>query len=160
MAKKAAKSAKDKRDGASGPVMVIPHVVLNSMAYKTLSGRAVKLLFDMAQQYNVSNNGQLLASWRYMSEKRGWTSADALNKAKVELLSHDLISQTVQGRLPNKASWYGITWVALDDSKVVLDIATQSWPRCAYINWLPSKDEKQRKAPSQKLPHPVRTPDT
>ena len=86
-------------------------------AYISLSSRAVKLLYDVAMQYNTYNNGALLASWRYMNEKRGWTSADQLAKAKAELIEKALIVQTVQGLLPNKASWYGITWLALDNIK-------------------------------------------
>jgi len=140
------KQIKQKRDGGSGAVLVVPHVVLNSLAYMTLSGTAVKLLYDIAMQYNLRNNGALLASWRYMNEKRGWTSSDALNKAKNELLEHDLISMTVQGRLPNKASWFGLTWQALDAIKG-LEIAVQSWPRGCYVRWKPRSDAKPKRRP-------------
>ncbi len=137
---------KRKRDGGGGPVMVVPHCVLNSAAYMSLSGTAVKLLWDIAMQYNMHNNGALLASWRYMSEKRGWTSADTLSKAKAELLEHDLLEQTVQGRLPNKASWYGVTWLALDTIKG-LEISAQSWPRGAYATWKRKGDPKPKRRP-------------
>ena len=139
-------TAKEKRDGGGGAVMVIPHCVLNSEAYRTLSGRAAKLLFDIAMQYNKNNNGQLLASWRHMSEKRGWTSSDALNKAKAELIDHDLIVQTVQGQLPNRASWYGLTWLALDNVKA-LEIPPQAWPRGAYARWKPDIAKKEKRSP-------------
>lgn len=143
-------SIKQKRDGANGAVMVVPHCVLNSLAYMTLSGRAVKLLWDIAMQYNTHNNGTLLASWRYMSEKRGWTSSDALDKAKAELLQHELIVQTVQGRLPNKASWYGLTWLALDNIDG-LEISAQAWPRGAYAHWKQKEDTlPKRKPPMRK----------
>jgi hypothetical protein len=85
-------------------------------------------------QYNTYNNGALLASWRYMSEKRGWTSADQLAKAKAELIEKLLVVQTVQGLLPNKASWYGLTWLALDNIKG-LEITPQNWPRGSYARW-------------------------
>lgn len=146
--KKRSLTIRQKRDGSGGAVMVIPHCVLNSPAYMSLSGRAVKLLWDIAMQYNTSNNGMLLASWRYMSEKRGWTSSDALNKAKKELVEHDLLVETVQGRLPNKASWYGLTWLALDSIKG-LEIAIQSWPRGAYARWKPKDNLKTKRMPPQ-----------
>jgi hypothetical protein len=146
MAKPTLKQAKQKRDGANGAVLLVPHVVLNSAAYMTLSGQAIKLLYDVAMQYNTYNNGALLASWRHMSERRGWTSADALNKAKAELIEHQLLEQTVQGHLPNKASWYGLTWYALDDIKG-LDISAQSWPRGAYAHWKPSAERKMKRKP-------------
>lgn len=149
-------SAKQKRDGAGGAVMVIPHCVLDSPAYLTLSGNAVRLLFDIASQYNTRNNGALLASFRHMSEKRGWTSADALNKARKELVEHLLIYQTVQGRLPNKASWYGITWAALDAIDG-LDISAQAWPRGAYRHWMPPGKTPKRAPPEKKST--VRIPD-
>ena len=154
MPKSSLKEIKQKRDGSSGAIMVIPHIVLNCDAYKTLPALAKVLLFDIAMQYNTSNNGALLASWRYMSEKRGWTSSDLLNKAKKELIEHCLIEQTVQGRLPNKASWYGLTWCALDTIKG-LEIAVQSWPRGAYARWKPIGDVKsKRKPPIKKTSSP------
>lgn len=146
MSKPTLKQIKQKRDGANGAVLVLPHCVLNSTAYTTLSGRAVKLLFDISMQYNTGNNGALLASWRYMSEKRGWTSADALGKAKAELIEHDLIMQTVQGLRPNKASWYGLTWCALDNIKG-LEISVQSWPRGAYAYWKPPAEPIKKRRP-------------
>ena len=134
MAKTSLKELKHKRDGGGGAVLIVPHVVLNSAAYLTLSGRAIKLLYDLTMQYNTYNNGALLASWRYMSEKRGWTSADQLAKAKAELIEKLLVVQTVQGLLPNKASWYGLTWLALDNIKG-LEITPNNWPRGAYARW-------------------------
>jgi hypothetical protein len=134
MAKSSIKHIKQKRDGAGGAVLIMPHCVLNSQAYLTLSGRAIKLLYDLAMQYNTYNNGALLASWRYMSKKRGWTSADQLAKAKAELIDKSLIVQTVQGLLPNKASWYGLTWLALDNIKE-LEITANNWPRGSYARW-------------------------
>jgi len=159
MAKTSLKEIKQKRDGNGGAVLIVPHCVLNSPAYLSLSGRAIKLLYDVAMQYNTYNNGALLASWRYMSEKRGWTSSDALSKAKVELLERELIVQTVQGQLPNKASWYGITWLALDNIKG-LEISAAHWPRGIYSRWQPTTPQPKRKAPANIKSCLVRTSDT
>lgn len=141
MGKPSAKEIKQKRDGANGAILVIPHVVLNCPAYLSLSGRAIKLLCDIAMQYNTHNNGTFLASFRHMNEKRGWTSADQLAKAKAELITKGFLVQTVQGLLPNKASWYGITWWALDNIKG-LEIRSQDWPRGAYMHWQNQSHEK------------------
>ncbi|MFZ2163413.1 MAG: hypothetical protein WAW02_14470 [Sideroxyarcus sp.] len=143
-------AAKQKRDGVYGAILLVPHVVLNTAAYLTLSGRATKLLYDIAMQYNLRNNGTLLASWRYMKKNRGWTSKDLLNKALKELVEHDLICQTVQGRMPNKASWYGLTWLALDTNRD-MEISTQSWPRGSYALWKqPAEAKRKRKPPLRK----------
>lgn len=146
MSKLTRKQIKQKRDGGDGPILVIPHVVLNSKAYKTLSGNAVKLLNDVSMQYNTHNNGALLASFRHMSEERGWTSADALAKAKKELIERELIIQTVQGQRPNKASWYGCGWWALDELRG-LEISANDWPRGAYARWVPPPKTTKRKPP-------------
>lgn len=79
----------------------------------------------------------MLCSWRYMSEKRGWKSPDTLNRARQELIDRGLIVQTVQGRMPNKASWYAIGWCALDNLDG-LDIKPQGFPRGAYRHWNPA----------------------
>jgi hypothetical protein len=50
----------------SGSFLAIPHAVLESDAYRTLSAHAVKLLFDLAAQYRGKNNGDLSATWRIM----------------------------------------------------------------------------------------------
>lgn len=133
-----------KRDGGSGAVVVIPHCVLDSAAYLALSGRAIKLLFDLAHQYNLKNNGALLASFNYMATKRGWTSADQLTKAKRELVEHALIVETVKGHRPNKASWFALTWLALDPIDG-LEVSTQAFPRGAYRFWSPLQEKSARK---------------
>jgi len=146
MRKLTSKQVREKRD--SGPVVVIPHCVLNSEAYITLSSNAIRLLFDIAQQYNKWNNGALLASFRYMSEKRGWKSADMLSKAKAELLERDLLIQTVQGQRPNKASWYAMGWWELD--KIIgLEISEKNFPRSSYRNWTQTNAVTKRKPPAQ-----------
>lgn len=139
-----------KRDDPKGPVMVIPHYVLNSDAYKTLSGNAIRLLYDIAMQYNGrDNNGSLLGSYRFMSEKRGWTSAGSLREAMKMLEERNLIVKTVQGRLPNKASWFAVGWAALSNLSR-LDITTQSFPRGEYARWKPTSESKLRR----KMPPP------
>lgn len=145
MRKLTSKQVRDKRD--KGPVLLIPHCVLNSEAYKTLSSNAIRLLIDIAQQYNRWNNGCLLASFRYMSEERGWKSADMLSKAKAELLERDLIIQTVQGQRPNKASWYAMGWWDLDKING-LEISEKNFPRSAYRNWIPVNPVTKRKPPA------------
>lgn len=140
------------RDDPKGAVIVIPHYVLNSAAYKTLSGNAVRLLFDIGMQYNgKDNNGTLLASWRFMSENRGWTSASSLKNALNELEERLLIIRTVQGHRPNKASWFAVGWAALSDHKR-LEIKTQSFPRGKYAHWMPTITSRI----SRKMPIPKR----
>lgn len=96
-----------------GGFVALPWSVLDSAAYGRLSHPARSLLMEFARQFVRDNNGRLLAAYGYLS-KRGWRSADVITRAKRELLEAGFIYETVKGQRPNKASWYAITWRALD----------------------------------------------
>lgn len=96
-----------------GGFIALPWSVLDCPAYARLSHPAKALLMEVARQFVRDNNGRLLLSRAHMA-KRGWKSADTLTNAKRELLEGGFIFQTVMGHRPNKASWYAVTWRALD----------------------------------------------
>lgn len=97
----------------AGGFIALPWSVLDCPAYAALSHPARALLLEFARQIGPDNNGRLLASRAYLA-KRGWKSADVIQRAKDELLRAEFIHQTVQGQRPNKAAWYAVTWRALD----------------------------------------------
>ena len=97
----------------SGGFIALPWSVIDSPAYARLSMHARALLLEVARQFVRDNNGRMLLSRAYM-ETRGWKSVDMLTKAKRELLEAGFIFQTVMGHRPNKASWFAVTWRALD----------------------------------------------
>ena len=105
----------NKRDSGrdAGGFVALPWSVLDSVAYAGLSHPARSLLLEFARQYVRDNNGRLLASVAYLS-KRGWFSAGAIQKAKLELIETGFIHEMVMGHRPNKASWYAVTWQTLD----------------------------------------------
>lgn len=96
-----------------GGFVALPWSVLDSAAYLSLSYHAKALLIDVARQCHKDNNGRLLLSRAHLA-KRGWKSSDMIMKAKRELLAAKLIFETAKGARPNKASWYAVTWRALD----------------------------------------------
>lgn len=96
-----------------GGFIALPWTVLDCPAYARLSHPAKALLVEVARQFVRDNNGRMLLSRVYMA-RRGWKSADTLTNAKRELLDGGFIFQTVMGHRPNKASWYAVTWRALD----------------------------------------------
>lgn len=100
-----------KRD--SGGFVALPRSVLNCEGFKSLSHPAKALLLELAYQYRGDNNGRLLLTRKVLGP-RGWNSVDVIHRAKEELLSKELIFETVKGRRPNRASWYAITWYTLD----------------------------------------------
>lgn len=110
------KSRKDSKKGSgrdSGGFVALPWSVLDCPAYSLLSHPAKSLLIEFSRQYVRDNNGRLLASGKYLS-KRGWRSADVIQRAKRELIDAGFIYETVKGHRPNKASWYAVTWQNLD----------------------------------------------
>lgn len=111
--------------------MALPWTVLDCSAYRSLSMHARALLFEVARQFVRDNNGSLLLSRAYMAE-RGWNSVDMLTKAKRELLEAGFIYETVKGQRPNKASWYAVTWRALDPNPKYDVGASQGFKRGAY----------------------------
>ena len=112
--------------------LMLPHTVLNHPKFVSLRPRAVKLLLDIAAQYNGRNNGDLCAPLSVM-RKRGWKSNDQLFKARNELLDRELILTSRQGGL-NKCSLFALTWFQIDDCKGKLDtpstdVAPHNWKR-------------------------------
>jgi hypothetical protein len=105
---------KGDRGRESGGFIALPWSVTDSPAYLGLSHPARSLLFELARQVVRDNNGRLLASRAFLA-KRGWKSADVIDRAKRELLEAGFIAETVKGHRPNKASWYAVTWRLLDD---------------------------------------------
>jgi hypothetical protein len=93
---------------------------------------------EFARQFVRDNNGRLLASSAYL-EKRGWKSVDVITRAKRELLEAGFIFETVKGQRPNKASWYAVTWRALDNCAGYDPSTKGAFERGAYLKSTPLK---------------------
>lgn len=117
----------------AGGFVALPWSVLDCPAYAALSHPARSLLLEIARQFVRDNNGRLLASAAYLA-KRGWTSADVITRAKRELIAAGFIHETVKGHRPNKASWYAVTWRALDRLPGYDAGAAETFVRGAYQN--------------------------
>lgn len=115
----------------SGGFIALPWSVLDCPAYAGLSHPAKALLMEVARQFVRDNNGRMLLSGAYL-RTRGWFSAGVIQKAKVELIAAGFIFQTVMGHRPNKASWYAVTWRALDKLPGYDAGAEQLFQRGAY----------------------------
>lgn len=120
----------------SGGFVALPWSVLDCPAYARLSHPAKALLFELARQWVRDNNGRLLASGAYLA-KRGWKSADVITRAKRELIAAGFIHEMVKGHRPNRASWYAVTWRALDKLPGYDTGAAECFERGAYKNTQP-----------------------
>jgi len=128
-----------------GGYCALPWSVIDSKAYQSLSYPATALLIELARQYVRDNNGRLLLSLRYMSE-RGWRSKDVIERARRELLDAKLIYQTAQGHRPNKASWYALTWYTLDKIPGYDAGAVEGFRRGMYNTFHPATPAPTREA--------------
>ena len=115
----------------AGGFVAMPWSVLDCPAYASLSHPARSLLMEIARQCLQDNNGRLLASAAHLS-KRGWKSSDVITRAKRDLMEAGFIHETVKGHRPNRASWYAVTWRAIDRLKGYDHGAVESFERGAY----------------------------
>lgn len=138
--------AKNRR--SRGSFISIPHEVLHSDAYVTLSPKAVKLLIDLANQlkfkqgYGSANNGDLCAAYSVM-ETRGWNSKNTLNRARKELELSGFVEVTQKGGR-NKPTLYAVTWQAIDEIKNKPWISATSTPS---QKWRQSSPVDQARSP-------------
>ena len=111
--------AKGRRE--KGTYVGIPHSITRSREYAALPAPAVKLLIDLADQFNGFNNGDLQATWRLM-ERKGWRSKATLYRALNKLLERGFILVSRQGG-KHKCTLFALTYLAIDDCKGKLDVA-------------------------------------
>lgn len=108
-----------------GSFVLIPHRVLESTNFVSLSAHASRLLLDMCVQYKGKNNGDLCVAWSTM-RLRGWRSRDTLFKAIRELEAYGMIERTRQGGEGKAgrraATLFALTWLDVDECGGKLDI--------------------------------------
>lgn len=100
----------------------LPDVMTAEFDFISLSGSALKLLIDIARQYNGINNGDLCCAMTLMKE-RGWNSNNLLQRAKCELIEKNWITETRAGGLGIGPSLYAITWQPINECRGKLDVA-------------------------------------
>lgn len=109
----------------------IPHAVMSHPDYFNLSGNAIKLLLELAMQYNGRNNGKLCAVFTQL-KLRGWNSEGTLDRAKKDLLMANLIVRSkvnVFGQNGKSPTYYALTWQPIDEiSQFSMDIAPTITP--------------------------------
>lgn len=138
-AKKRYKEHARKRE--AGGFVALPHAVLRSAEFASLSPFALKALMDLLAQHRGDNNGDLCAAWSLMV-KRGWRSRDSLSKGVAELLHSGFVVVTrrgVAGGLGKKriATLYAVTFYEIDWCGGKLDLQAPSrtfigtWRRAA-----------------------------
>lgn len=95
------------------PFVMLRKDVIRSEQYANLSYKAVKLLVDVLEQFNGSNNGDLCITMSVM-KKKGWVSSGTLHAAKNELVNKGWLELTRQGGR-HKCSLYAVSLHPIDE---------------------------------------------
>lgn len=118
-------------EAVSGRYIALPHALLDSVAWMGASPRCRALVLELARQLDGKNNGHLHAAAGWM-RKRGWSSADAIQKAKAEAMERRLIIRTRFGGLNAGPDLYAVTWLPISNF-VNLEIAQKDYHPGAYL---------------------------
>lgn len=95
------------------PFLAVPHYVLRSAAFRTLSPPATKLLFAVGEKYRGDNNGELEMPFGELTRDWYYRSHHTISRAIAELLNTGLLVRTRQGRRfggTPAPSLYALAW--------------------------------------------------
>ena len=126
---------------SSSQFVALPTHMLKSEQWKSLTPFEVKLLIDLAAQYNGRNNGDLCATWKIMS-RHGWNSPATLHKAIRGLIKKGFIELTRQGG-KHCPSLYGLSFRGIDECMGKLDVAANPVPSNLWKTGFPAHDVNQ-----------------
>jgi hypothetical protein len=110
--------------------VALPQNVIGSEEFIRLSSSAVRLLIDLARQYNGYNNGDFTAAFSVM-ENYGWRSAGTLKAATRELLEAEFIMEARDGYFMaghSQCALYAITFRKIDECNGKLNISSTNSP--------------------------------
>ncbi len=105
-----ARSNRTGRSKGGGQFVPIPHTMVRSDAWRSLSGAAAKVYIELRARYNGANNGDLSLSYREAADYLG-LGKTSVKRAFDELQGKGFIVKTSQGH------WYerkAATWAATD----------------------------------------------
>ena len=114
-----------------GSYSALPHVVMDSVAYKRISFPAQALLNWLLRQHNGSNNGHLQMSAAWLAGRGFGRSNSVLTRAKNGLINVGLIVETRRGGFHGGPSLYALTWLPISNF-IGLDILPSDFRRGLY----------------------------
>lgn len=138
-------------EAAPGRYFALPHVVLDSDAWKRTSPAARALLLELCRQHSGSNNGALHLA-RAWVEERGWNRPATVRKLVDELLANRLVIQTRHGGLRNGSHQFALSWLPIT-SFAGLDISSRDYAPGAYLLPPISTGKQPMKKQNGRTPH-------
>lgn len=130
----------------SGRFAVIPHSVMDSTAFAGSSHPTRSLLFELIRQHTGRNNGHFQLAWAWL-RRRGWKSADVVQRAKDELIARQLAIKTRLGGLNAGPDLWAVTWLPISDYAGLSEVSSKTFHPGAwhFLNPpvpLPKRDER------------------
>lgn len=132
--------AKSKGRRESGTFTALPHAIQDCANWRQCSATAIKLLCDLARQYNGRNNGDLCAAMTTL-RPYGWTRSGTVLLALAELRHYGFLLLSRQGGL-NRPSLFAVTWRAIDECGGKLTCAAST--QVAPANWKEPRERFKR----------------
>ncbi|HBC3487159.1 TPA: hypothetical protein KDY96_004032 [Vibrio parahaemolyticus] len=113
-------NSSNSRQKAKQRYVGIPHPIVKSEQFANLSPSATRLLFMILFQYNGSNNGNLVVTWKDYQDIAGVKSEKTFRAALDELVESGLLlrvgfgtTKRSRGKLPYL---YAIAWLSIDET--------------------------------------------
>lgn len=130
----------------SGRYSAIPHAVMDSDAFAGASHPARSLLFELIRQHTGGNNGHLQLATGWL-RRRGWTSADVVQRAKTELITRQLAIKTRLGGLNAGPDLWAVTWLPISNYAGLTEVSAMTYHPGAwhFLNPpvpIPKRDER------------------
>lgn len=120
-----------------GLFAALPHRVMDSIAYQSLSAHAKAVLLELLRQHNGANNGHLHCARAYMFN-RSMRSASGNTKALRELCDRGLAVLTKKGGRSIGPDRYALTWLPISTwrdahGQSLLDLRQSEFSMNAYV---------------------------
>lgn len=150
----------------SGRFAGLPHAVMDSTAFAGATYPARSLLLELIRQHNGGNNGHFQLAWGWL-RRRGWKSADVIQRAKAELITRQLAIKTRLGGLNAGPDLWAVTWLPISDYVGLNEVSAKTFHPGAwhFLNPpmpIPKRDEhsglRNSSAPSNGLADPLTAP--
>jgi hypothetical protein len=121
-----ARRSKKVLESVSGTFSAMPHSVMDSYAFQGAGHPARSLLYELIRQLSGRNNGhlQLASPWL---KRRGWNSADVVQRAKAELLIRQLAIKTRLGGLNAGPDLWAVTWLPISNYTGLTEVSALTY---------------------------------
>lgn len=129
---KAKPKSDNRADTRGGGWVGIPHVVVDSAAYRHLSLWARAVLIEIAREFNGYNNGIIKLSQREIAERLTTTNYRKISAAVAELMEHGFIDIAVEGTwIDRQARLFRLTFITTGDRNHLRPASND------YRGWMP-----------------------